>query len=187
MKNSPLKNRNDNSPTTVGYSNDSWIEKFIRLSKTIESAHQRLHWTSSYISCSIQCILTPSTRVTTPMLQSYTILLASIVWARVLGFKTEKKNRFLQKLANFGKYRKFRSRFSCLTHQTNLFLNEIWIEIDGNLTIDHSGKWWGELGRYNEKLMRKRQNHISLAFDNYHKVRDAQKRFIIRIYYHFYT
>ena len=91
MKNSPLKNRNDKSPTIVGYSNDSWIEKFIRLSKTIESAHQRLHWSSSYISCSIQCILTPSTRVTTPMLQSYTILLASIVWARVLGFKTEKK------------------------------------------------------------------------------------------------
>jgi hypothetical protein len=39
---------------------------------------------------------------------------------------------------------------------TNLFLNKIWIELDGNLGIDHScSRWWGELGRYGEKLRRK--------------------------------
>ena len=84
-------------------------------------------------------------------------------------------------------FQEFCIKIQLFDQYMNSFLNKIWIELDRNLTIDHSGKWWGELGRYNEKLMRKPQNHISLAFDNYHKVREVEKRSIIRHYSRFYT
>jgi hypothetical protein len=69
-----------------------------------------------------------------------------------LGFKIGK----ISVATEIGEFRKFRTVIYLLDQSTNLSLNEIWTEFDGNLGIDHSySRWWGELGRYGENLRRK--------------------------------
>ena len=71
---------------------------------------------------------------------------------RVLGFKTGKNLVDTE----MGEFRKIWTGIQLFDWSMNLFLSEIWIEFDWILGIDHSSsRWWGELGRYGEKLRRK--------------------------------
>jgi len=75
---------------------------------------------------------------------------------RVRGVGIQNRKNFSCYATKMGEFQKIQIGVQLFDRSTNIFLNKIWIELDGILGIDHScSRWWRELGRYGEKLRRK--------------------------------